>query len=101
MFRILFGCVRPHALVVHRARFGIKRFQVILHGFIENFAEGDSVVFLNVPNLQLRPRTCGAHAREFYHEPVGQPLLAVRGCSSGNTPISKKKPASKTAATVL
>jgi hypothetical protein len=40
---------------------------MILHGFVEYFAQGSGVIFLGLPDLKLRPRACRAHSRAFYH----------------------------------
>jgi hypothetical protein len=40
---------------------------VVLHGFVEDFAQSGSIFSLCLPNLKLRPCAGGAHGPAFYH----------------------------------
>ena len=72
--RVLRVMLRPGdelPLILDHARIGIKCFQVVEHGFVENLAQRCSVLFACRTYLQLRPHGCRTHGPGFYH-PVAE-----------------------------
>jgi hypothetical protein len=55
------GDGQPGLLVFEAARLGFEGFQVIVHGFVDDFTQRGGVFFPGLPNLKLWPRAWAAH----------------------------------------
>src|ERR1700676_570633 len=61
MLGVVFRAGDQEPLIVHGTWFGIECLQMVMHGFVENLADGRSVLFPCRTYLQLRSRGCGTH----------------------------------------